>query len=209
MPVIACPGCGKQYNLPASAAGQVATCKCGKRFRLGGGSSGSTSAKSSKVPSAASKPGVTKSSKPSVVAAASKPKVQEAPGPAQLDDDFWNDALGSSEPVKEAVGAASKSAGTGPSPSMGVNQLASTSSYSSASKPAEPPKKKKKKSSSGVSWGADWGKFFGGLLVFLICAGLEYALFTSSGRISIYLVVAGVGGLFTAINGLMGADGIW
>jgi hypothetical protein len=204
MPVIACPGCGKKYNLPATAAGQVATCKCGKRFRLGGGPSSSTNAKPS---STTSKPASAATAKPPVVAAASKSKMKEAPASSNFDDGFWDDALGSSEPNKSASASPQKPSSVGPSTTVGAKQFGSTSSYSSVSKPAEPPKKKKK--SGGVRWGADWGKCFGGLVTFLICGGLSYALFTSSGRISIYLVVVGVGGLFTAISGLMGEDGIW
>jgi hypothetical protein len=79
-----------------------------------------------------------------VVAAATKPKQKEAPAPPKIDDDFWDDALGSSEPVKAAVASPQTPAGTGPSPSVVTKQFGSTSSYSSSSKSDDPPKKKKK-----------------------------------------------------------------
>jgi hypothetical protein len=42
---IACPGCKKQYKLAPSAAGQVANCKCGTRFRVGSASAGKESSR--------------------------------------------------------------------------------------------------------------------------------------------------------------------
>ncbi|QDU58303.1 zinc ribbon domain-containing protein [Aeoliella mucimassa] len=63
MPKIACPACEKVYNIPDQAVGQVATCKCGKKFRLG-------------------------KRKPITA-----PRVVEASEPTQTEDSFWDDAL--------------------------------------------------------------------------------------------------------------------
>jgi hypothetical protein len=80
MPTVTCPGCQKQYKLPDTAAGQVASCKCGKRFRVGGA-----------APVAAS------TEAPSAPQTSAKPDVAKAAAPTQ-GDDFWDKAL--SEPVK-------------------------------------------------------------------------------------------------------------
>lgn len=34
MPKVGCPNCRHAYRLPESADGKVATCKCGKKFRV-------------------------------------------------------------------------------------------------------------------------------------------------------------------------------
>ena len=69
--------------------------------------------------------------------------------------------------------------------------------------------KKKRKKSAGPRWGFDWGKVAGGLVAFLAFGGITAAMFMSTGRISIYLAGCAVVGLFTALNGLMGEEGIW
>ena len=97
MPTVTCPGCEKKYNLPATAVGQVANCKCGKKFRVGGGA-----AESKPQPSSASvqspatpQPVVRVAAKPvagvpsSLPAnAAAKPSRVEKP---KSDDSFWDD----------------------------------------------------------------------------------------------------------------------
>lgn len=35
MPKVSCPQCNKAYDVPEQALGRMATCKCGKKFRLG------------------------------------------------------------------------------------------------------------------------------------------------------------------------------
>src|SRR6185295_6411371 len=99
MPVIACPGCGKQYKVAATAAGQVAKCACGKRFRLSGAHDNSPPAKPAKVAVAAPKLASTSASTTSKPA----PRVAPAPAPA---DDFWDDALPIADKPKPAPAAA-------------------------------------------------------------------------------------------------------
>ena len=95
MPQIACPGCKKQYKVPASAAGQVATCKaCGKKFRV--------------TATAQPSPAVSKSDPPPTESKATSEPIAVEVGNA-LDDDFWDEALGEEyeveapdEPVAQA-----------------------------------------------------------------------------------------------------------
>lgn len=69
MAKISCPGCGKQYNVPATAAGKTATCKaCGKKFQLGKPKS------------------KTKKTRPP------EQPVLEKTAAVQPDDDFWDEA---------------------------------------------------------------------------------------------------------------------
>jgi hypothetical protein len=107
MPTVTCPGCQKQYKLPDTAAGQVASCKCGKRFRVGGASPATAAASPAttatpraspaQAPARSAAPAVSKA--PAVKAAAATAAV------ASNDDDFWDKAL--SEPVKDRGATAS------------------------------------------------------------------------------------------------------
>ena len=218
MPVIACPGCGKKYKLPDSAAGQVAKCACGKRFRLSAAPATTPVAKvaadpapkaaPTKVASASTSKSVPAKPVPAKVSSAPASKPVPKPSAAQaqapdIDDDFWNDALGAESQSKPLAAPLSKSSPRGAAqPAM---DKAAAFYPSAKPKEADPPKKKKrKKSGGGFHWGADWGKVGGGLLTFLVCGGITVAMVTTTGRISIYLAVVAVGGLFTALSGLMG-----
>lgn len=108
MPSVTCPGCEKKYNLPATAAGQVANCKCGKKFRVGGAPADAkpkpavTSASAAKpaapqpaaraVAPVANVAAPAKPAAPRPAAAVAMPSRPEAskPKPKQ-DDSFWDD----------------------------------------------------------------------------------------------------------------------
>jgi hypothetical protein len=242
MPVIACPGCGKQYSVPATAAGQVAKCACGKRFKLGSSEPSSSTTTSSKTTSASASPSKRTSGEPALAGGAS-PKAKSSTGPSspnstavkatpkpaapklatastpaitsatksastsirpsalEADDDFWNEGLKPDPKPKDPEPAAK---------SPMVSGLVANSATSSVSKSVAAPAKKKKK--KRASWGFDWGKVVAGLAAFLFFGGLTVALVMTTGRISrgtIYLAFPAIGGLFTAINGLMGEEGIW
>jgi hypothetical protein len=191
MPVIACPGCGKQYKIAATAAGQVAKCACGKRFRLGAAQAAPAVAVGA---SAASAP-------PKAKSAPTKPVAPSAPE----NDDFWDDALAIADKPKPPAASSESTAAVASAP-----KPASKSATPKASKAvADTKPKKKRKKSAGPRWGFDWGKVAGGLVAFLTFGGIAAAIFTSTGRISIYLTIGAIGGLFTALNGLMGEEGIW
>jgi len=208
MPVIACPGCGKKYNLPESAAGQVAACKCGKRFKVGATASKAVPAPSVAVKSPAT--GVRKTStaapakavsKPqSVAVAKSKPvaaaktatvaKAAPAAAIAAANDDFWDEAVTVAKEPEPRPSAL-------PKPS---------------SNPVDKAAKKKPAKEKRVRWGFDWGKVAVGLVSFVFFGGLAILLVMSTGRFSrstVYLAVPAIGGLITALSGLMGEDGIW
>lgn len=111
MPSVTCPGCEKKYNLPATAAGQVANCKCGKKFRVGGAppeakakpAVTTAAAKPNPKPAApqpaaravapvASVAAPTKPAAPRPAAAVATPSRAEAPKPKpKQDDSFWDD----------------------------------------------------------------------------------------------------------------------
>jgi hypothetical protein len=135
------------------------------------------------------------------------PKPRTAPAAvatsSKADDDFWDEALReevAALPIETKPTVAASAALTGATPV----DLAKSSSDAA-------PKKKKRKKSGGIKWGFDWGKVVGGLAAFVIFGGLAVALFLSGGRIKgvVYLAVPAIVGLFTAINGLMGEEGIW
>jgi hypothetical protein len=228
MPVVACPGCGKQYTLPATAAGQIAKCACGKRFKLSGAApSSSKSAMATAAPaakrasgeSASSGGGVAKSSAVQAFAAAATATkvaaVKTAPNVAgasarsaavasrssalAADDDFWNEGLKPAAKLKEPEAVPVSAAASGLVTKSAFGALPANS--------AEP--KKKKKAKKRVAWGFDWGKVVGGLASFVLFGGITAALAMSTGRISIYLAFLAVAGLFTALTGLMGEEGIW
>src|SRR5262245_50533576 len=176
MPTIACPGCGKQYKLPANAAGQVAKCACGKRFKL------AASAPAPAVVSTSSQPKAQpRATKPATVAAPQSQKASPKPlkpAPATVaaasladDDDFWSEGL---KPTPKPAPVAS------PPPKA----------YS--------PAKKRPKEKSSFHWGFDGGKFIGGMATFLICGGITFAMIVYANRFSPYLIIVGLGGLFTA-----------
>jgi hypothetical protein len=196
MPVIACPGCGKKYNLPESAAGQVATCKCGKRFKVGAsapkeGSAPVAAVKRSSVASSAAAAAsqaktVSKSKPPAVAKAAPTANAAEI----AADDDFWDEGLKTVTVAKEPA----------PLPPAAPKPA---EKFATASGKKKPPKEKR------VRWGFDWGRVVAGGLSFLLFGGLTAALLITTGRISIYLAFAAAAGLFTALSGLMGEEGIW
>jgi hypothetical protein len=202
MPVIACPGCGKKYNLPESAAGQVATCKCGKRFKVGGGAPKAPSAPAAAVNKTATATAPTKAtSKAAPVAVAkSAPRVKAAgvakAAPAAsaaaivADDDFWDEGLKTVTVAKE------------PEPKPASLPKPSTNPVDHATKKKRPKEKK-------VKWGFDWGRVAGGGISFLLFGGLTMFLLLTTGRIFIWFAVAAIGGLLTALSGLMGEEGIW
>jgi hypothetical protein len=202
MPVIACPGCGKQYKIAAIAAGQVAKCACGKRFRLGGAQDKSSPAKPAKPATVAT---ATANRTSASASTKSKPAAQAAPAPA---DDFWDDAISiADKPQPAAVSSPSGSSAQSAMIKSGGPVLQNLSNDQAEAAP-----KKKKKKSGGIKWGFDWGKVVAGLASFLIFGGLTVALVMSTGRVSrgtVYLAVPAIAGLFTAINGLMGEEGIW
>jgi hypothetical protein len=213
MPVIACPGCGKQYKIAATAAGQVAKCACGKRFRLGGSKSSTEAAppapksSSAKAPSTSAAVAATTPKRATARAAA---PVTPAPAVPAAKDDFWDDTLPiADKPAPAAV--ASNSSGSSAQSAM-IKSGGPAVQNLSKDKTEAAPKKKKKKKSGGIKWGFDWGKVVAGLASFLIFGGLTVALVMSTGRFSrgtVYLAVPAIAGLFTAINGLMGEEGIW
>jgi hypothetical protein len=194
MPTIACPGCGKQYKLPATAAGQVAKCACGKKFKVGGSPTSSSTASSPAATASLAKPAKIKAAAP-----VSRPAPVAA---SKVDDDFWEEGL--KEPVKPTA--------LSPAPKPAAHTAVAVSSARSSTESKAGPPKKRKKKSGGVKWGFDWGKVVGGLAAFFVFGGLAAAVFMSTGRPSrglVYLALPAIGGLFTAINGIMGEEGIW
>ena len=229
MPVIACPGCGKKYNLPATAAGQVAKCACGKRFRVGAAQSSAVTAnvasaksassaaaaaastqKAASSPKAAQSPKAVLSAKvasapraaPSAKAAPAAVKRESKPA-ADASDDFWDDTLGKGVTAELAPPPPAKTA------SPGAAASAASGSAAPAKSDAPKKKKKKRKESSGVRWGFDWGKVAGGLVAFLIFGGITAGIAMTTGRIYIYTAGLAIVGLFTMLSGLMGEEGIW
>jgi hypothetical protein len=201
MPVIACPGCGKQYKVADTVAGQVAKCACGKRFRLG----------SSPVAAAASAPTKSPAAVPTAptkaVAASTQAKRAPVKAPASVsaNDDFWDDALAIADAPKQAPTTATPATST----STAKNLSGTAVPAAPKSNSTDQTKKKKRKKTGGVRWGFDWGKVVGGLGTFLIFGGITAAMAMTTGRISIYLAALAVVGLFTMLNGLMGEEGIW
>jgi hypothetical protein len=185
MPSVTCPGCQKQYKLPDTAVGQVANCKCGKRFRVGGG-----------VASAAVAAGTSASAKAGAVAAAKPQPAAAVPAKSSAkDDDFWDKAL--SEPVKSLEPVA-------PKPVAVIGSHAHTALPDRRRRPeveaADQPK---------VRWGFDWGKVGGGLATFLIAGGITIGLLVATDRLYIWPAVVAGGGLITCLSGLMGEEGVW
>jgi hypothetical protein len=171
--------------LPDAAVGQVANCKCGKRFRVGG-----AAAITSATPGT---PGPAKS------ATVSAPKPQSvtavATKAAAKDDDFWDKAL--TEPVKSAEPMT-------PKPATVIGSRAHTAPPDRRRRPeteaADQPK---------VRWGFDWGKVGGGLATFLIAGGITIGLLIATDRLYIWPAVIAGGGLITCLSGLMGEEGVW
>lgn len=199
MPTIACPGCGRQYKLPANAAGQVAKCACGKRFKLGAPSPAPTSARSSTSSTAAvvrqSTPQAPLKSQPANRASNPKPAASQSSAKTsslETDDDFWNEGLKKAAPSPQPSGNPTHSTGSMiPSPTGRVAAI-----------PA--PKKRKKNSENRFHWGLDLGKVAGGLLTFVVAGGFFLLLLTTANRIHPYSAIIAVMGLFTALSGLMG-----
>lgn len=183
MPTIACPGCRKHYKVPATAAGQTATCEaCGKKFRI--------SAAKPKAAAAAAKPKPKPKAKPAPVAAS-------ATGPAEpssaADDSFWDDALSEDFVVEPPV----------PTPAV----AAANNPFAAST--GEPEKKKKKKRKKKVRWGVDWAKFGGGAAIFVIFACVTLGLVVATDRLFFWPAGIAVVGFFTMLSGLMGEEGIW
>jgi len=209
MPQVACPGCEKTYKVPEGTIA-VATCKaCGKKFRIGAKSPTSLEpgnletgnletgnletgkAKSSKANLGGSK--LTQSKRPP---APSRTAEGATPEPS---DSFWDEAL--DENVDQYRDDRFEVEAPAAEP---VNHMAA-SAIATAEAQANKPQKK-------VRWGFQWGKFFGGLAIFLLAGGAAALLIVSTGRIrrgTAALAMVGFGGLFTMISGLMGEEGIW
>jgi len=198
MPTIACPGCGKKYSVPAAAAGQVAKCACGKQFRLSAVKRPIAAVSTAGVSSIApSPPSTAKTSAAATAVAPAAVRPRPAATPAKkAPDDFWDDALREEQSAKVIP--------TAPRP-----EPAATSLSPPTAQPDGDPKKKKKKKGNGVRWGADWGKVGGGLLTFLIAGGITTGLIFTTGRIFFWPAGIAIVGLFTALSGLMGEEGIW
>ena len=168
MPKIGCPACRKIYELPGSALGKVATCKCGKSFRVvQRASSGNAEVATQDV------------------VGAEPPSASAAP-----DDSFWDDALDESMEVEAPA----------VEPVNRMAREALEAAEAEANKPAEK-----------VRWGFQWEKFASGLGVMFLAGAGALAVFVSLGsiRLTAVLLVVAFGGLFTAISGLMGEEGIW
>jgi hypothetical protein len=60
----------------------------------------------------------------------------------------------------------------------------------------------------GFRWGFEWGKVASGGLMMLTGGGITLVGFFL-GWFSVWAVVLLIAGFFTAINGLMGEDGVW
>ena len=195
MPKIACPACQKAYNIPDQAVGQVATCKCGKKFRLG--------KRKSATPDGAT---ATPHSKPRPQAKAQpKPKPQPVEAePAKLNDSFWDEALGGPDATSSSGAGASYTSGL----SAPMTPPASTG-YSKPATKAKPAPKKKKKKGGGFQWGADWAAVGGGLMTFLVAGGITVGLIVSTGYLFYWPAGIAIIGLFTALKGLIGKEGIW
>ena len=177
---IACPGCKKLYSVPDTAAGQAATCKaCGKKFRIGNARPKAAAKLSAKEAS----PTKSIPSKQPQPAATSLPDLN-------ADDGFWDDEI--PEPTTSVVSQ--------PFPTP-ISQAESPNKSSKTK-----PKKKKK---MAIRWGFDWGKVGGGLLTFLVASGITLGLMEATGRIYFWPAGVAVVGLFTALSGLMGEEGVW
>lgn len=194
MPTVICPGCQKQYNLPAMAAGQTANCKCGKRFRVDAGAPSSTTTSTAAPPQRSAKPVGATASKPQPVAAKPEAAVARPAKVVAAKDDFWDAAL--NEPVKAPPPVVA------PAPRIG--SAAHTALPDKRRRPADEVKPKKK-----VAWGADWAKVGGGLTTFLIAGGITAGLLFTTGRLFFWPAGIAVVGLFTCLSGLIGEEGIW
>lgn len=185
MPTVQCPACQKRYKLPDAAAGKVASCKCGKRFKVDGVvvavAATSSVAPSARVRSAPATPPLPRQS------ATAKP--QPAPAAAPARDDFWDDAL--AEPMKLAAA----------SPPM---PAAKPYSYFEEAKEEKRAAKKKR-----VIWGADWAKVGGGAMTFLVAGGITVGLVITTGYLYFWPAGIAVAGLLTCLSGLIGEEGVW
>ena len=181
MPAVQCPACQKQYKLPDTAAGKVASCKCGKRFKVDGVAvavaATSSVARSARVTSAPATPPLPRQT--------ATPK----PQPAPARDDFWDDAL--TEPMKLA-------AASPPIPA------AKPYSYFEEAKEENRAAKKKR-----VIWGADWAKVGGGAMTFLVAGGITVGLVITTGYLYFWPAGIAVAGLLTCLSGLIGEEGVW
>jgi len=193
MPTVTCPGCQKQYNLPATAVGQNANCKCGTRFRVGGAPASASTATSTGAPQRSAKPAGA-APKPQVAAAKRAVEVASPVATTAAKDDFWDTAL--NEPVKTAPPVAA------PAPRIG--SAAHTAVSDRRRRPEDEVKPKKK-----VIWGADWAKVGGGLMTFLVAGGITAGLLFTTGRLFFWPAGIAVVGLFTCLSGLIGEEGIW
>jgi hypothetical protein len=181
MPTVACPGCHKQYKLAESAIGQVASCKCGKKFRVGGKAT----------------PAATTAAKPT-----------SAPAASAARDAFWDDALRESPSVTSSAAPSTGSPARAATSSVATPSKTRVDAKGRpiTEKP-EPEKKKPKK--KRVVWGFQWGKVGAGFVVFAVAGGICALAVIEGGVLPVKIaVIAGVG-LFTMLSGLMGEEGIW
>jgi hypothetical protein len=184
MPTVTCPSCQKHYKLPDSAAGQVASCKCGKKFRIAMAAPVAAAAAATPAAAAQLKP------QRSLAARAELAK----PSGASSSDDFWDKAL--SEPIAVEPPAALK-----PAPVLG--------SKANLAPPDRRRRDEPEAAEPKVRWGFDWGKVFGGLATFVIAGGITAFLVVSTGYLYFWPAGIAVVGLLTALAGLMGEEGIW
>lgn len=194
MAKVGCPGCKKVYNVPDSAAGQVATCKCGKKFRLGKKREAAAVATATKP-----RPQTKSQAKPRAKATSNEAAVA-APAGNPPSDSFWDEALAEPTPAPSAMIATPSGA------TLAAGASAATHPALVDDKPKK--KKKKKRKSGGVRWGADWGKVAGGGVAFL-GGGAGCVALWLAGYINIWLVLVTIGGFFTMLTGLMGEEGVW
>lgn len=199
MPKVGCPQCSKAYQLPDTAAGKVATCKCGAKFRVKFAGTASGGGRKQPTPRPVGKPtGAPKSgSSPQATAVAtSAPTAKAAPAAkgvpiasddAELaplggaDDGFWDSEIPDTGDPLAAAAAASES----------VEEVS-----------AAP-----KKSRAGAKIGGAakrLAKIIGGVVLILVWCGMVYLAYTEGGRFrvrSLWLPIAGLGLIASGIFG--------
>ena len=161
MPTIACPGCGKQYKLPESAAGQVAKCACGKKFKVGfvGAASAAATLAPSQVGGDFVKPAMRRQIYERVEAAAlRRPRLprRRTRGLQRQLPRRSTTTSGTKDSRSQSRGAASAAR------SEACNLLPTPSSRGTRRRLQMPPQEKEEAKSGGVKWGFDWGKVVGG-----------------------------------------------
>jgi hypothetical protein len=150
MPTVVCPGCQKQYKLAETAIGQVASCKCGKKFRVGGASApaapkapaaqpkpvaAKVTASKPVAPTATGKPPAASPSQAAAQRAVSRPAVPvkppaskaagEPPNTLASDDAFWSALDDNTIPDSEVAAAGHRSASSASKQSAASSRVAS------------------------------------------------------------------------------------